>query len=163
MRSYLINSTDAVHPRLRGELGEYASRLHICDGSSPLTRGTLINGYLLTKLARFIPAYAGNSSAINLSVTVNPVHPRLRGELKKAKLQPSIRSGSSPLTRGTQRTERIRYRLGRFIPAYAGNSTYRRRPSASSTVHPRLRGELALSTERSKNSIGSSPLTRGTR
>ena len=50
----------------------------------------------------------------------------------------------------------------RFIPAYAGNSSNNRIQSITSTVHPRLRGELFCSRDPMSIRIGSSPLTRGT-
>ena len=50
-------------------------------GSSPLTRGTLRNATLSIVTNRFIPAYAGNSSAIPNGSIPETVHPRLRGEL----------------------------------------------------------------------------------
>ena len=130
-----------VHPRLRGELGMAAKIAAATAGSSPLTRGT---HYLLTqhpRRARFIPAYAGNSW-----FTVPLRMPR----------------GSSPLTRGTRKVgpdELIRLR---FIPAYAGNSSLIHSSLMETTVHPRLRGELAKLRFEERDGDGSSPLTRGT-
>ena len=131
----------SVHPRLRGELGMAAKIAAATAGSSPLTRGT---HYLLTqhpRRARFIPAYAGNSW-----FTVPLRMPR----------------GSSPLTRGTRKVgpdELIRLR---FIPAYAGNSSLIHSSLMETTVHPRLRGELASCKCVCSHEHGSSPLTRGT-
>ena len=131
----------SVHPRLRGELGMAAKIAAATAGSSPLTRGT---HYLLTqhpRRARFIPAYAGNSW-----FTVPLRMPR----------------GSSPLTRGTRKVgpdELIRLR---FIPAYAGNSSLIHSSLMETTVHPRLRGELAKLRFEERDGDGSSPLTRGT-
>ena len=51
----------AVHPRLRGELTVPRDTKRFSDGSSPLTRGTLIDQIVCTEGER--------------------VHPRLRGEL----------------------------------------------------------------------------------
>ena len=138
----VIADSGSVHPRLRGELfaGEQDSFSNF--GSSPLTRGT---HYLLTqhpRRARFIPAYAGNSW-----FTVPLRMPR----------------GSSPLTRGTRKVgpdELIRLR---FIPAYAGNSSLIHSSLMETTVHPRLRGELAKLRFEERDGDGSSPLTRGTR
>ena len=93
----------AVHPRLRGEL---KAKLYpeLCqDGSSPLTRGTPSASPIIQFIIRFIPAYAGNSSALRI-VSNPPI-------------------GSSPLTRGTRNHTVGRVKLARFIPAYAGNST----------------------------------------
>ena len=71
-----------------------------------------------------------------------PVHPRLRGELQDG----------GPLEKG----------CGRFIPAYAGNSSQRSKKDTRLTVHPRLRGELFNTPSVKSNALGSSPLTRGT-
>ena len=50
-----------VHPRLRGELASPSSSPPANAGSSPLTRGTLIENQFKKRSSRFIPAYAGNS------------------------------------------------------------------------------------------------------
>ena len=50
--------------------------------------------------------------------------------------------GSSPLTRGTQRSVIETIVCTRFIPAYAGNSRKRELLNYTEAVHPRLRGEL---------------------
>ncbi len=71
--------------------------------------------------------------------------------------------GSSPHTRGTQFRDVGFQRLGRFIPAYAGNTS---RPTACRTdrpVHPRIRGEHTLTSLIVSPHPGSSPHTRGTR
>ena len=75
------------------------------------------------------------------------VHPRLRGELAP-NFKFLLRStGSSPLTRGTLNYGNRRYRRRRFIPAYAGNSTFCVASGNRRTVHPRLRGELFIGVE----------------
>ena len=133
----------SVHPRLRGELKRLCFELGITAGSSPLTRGTR----LLSLLPRARLA----------------VHPRLRGELKLSLVESVLVLGSSPLTRGTPSCDFSSSVNGRFIPAYAGNSSS---PSISvppETVHPRLRGELIMIRLSSLRRFGSSPLTRGTR
>ena len=70
-----------VHPRLRGELGFYGGNAMKYIGSSPLTRGTPRREEAMCSEARFIPAYAGNSSIKIFFIGYLPVHPRLRGEL----------------------------------------------------------------------------------
>ena len=112
----------AVHPRLRGELGYRVSQVQSFSGSSPLTRGTRYKNIVKKRRGRFIPAYAGNSAIKNELTDVNPVHPRLRGELFFSTEVFMPKFGSSPLTRGTL--------ISVFTIA----------PLAS--VHPRLRGEL---------------------
>ena len=112
----------AVHPRLRGELMLSLDSRSNRPGSSPLTRGTHVLENGLRKFARFIPAYAGNSSLHFRASPVSPVHPRFRGELQIKDLNPNCFTGSSPLTRGTPRQCPRLFRRRRFIPAYAGNS-----------------------------------------
>ena len=53
--------------------------------------------------------------------------------------------------------------VGRFIPACAGNSALLNAVPDGTSVHPRLRGELAISVISLRSRYGSSPLTRGTR
>ena len=136
-----MSRAESVHPRLRGELLNGAPLSQDQGGSSPLTRGTQKTAAEGCRNKRFIPAYAGNSW-----FTVPLRMPR----------------GSSPLTRGTRKVgpdELIRLR---FIPAYAGNSSLIHSSLMETTVHPRLRGELASCKCVCSHEHGSSPLTRGT-
>ena len=94
----------------------------VLGGSSPLTRGTLPPKENPLFSGRFIPAYAGNSKNMESIWEVDAVHPRLRGELCGKRYGSCGLAGSSPLTRGTQILVRGFARVGRFIPAYAGNS-----------------------------------------
>ena len=55
------------------------------------------------------------------------------------------------------------YLYQRFIPAYAGNSAKKNPQIGAYPVHPRLRGELHISSLETYQKRGSSPLTRGTR
>ena len=131
-----------VHPRLRGELiNRYKQQVRF-NGSSPLTRGTP------AMFRTFFPFHA--------------VHPRLRGELSQISPAKSISFGSSPLTRGTRLPYKYSETGGRFIPAYAGNSSFTPEKYRRPSVHPRLRGELAAVLRKELLNVGSSPLTRGT-
>ena len=64
------------------------TRLKLCEsripqrGSSPLTRGTQAEILEFVQRRRFIPAYAGNSAALEAAAVAAAVHPRLRGELE---------------------------------------------------------------------------------
>ena len=117
----------------------------------------------MRELSRFIPAYAGNSDYHENETKEESVHPRLRGELRFTSSLTSSLDGSSPLTRGTPVKEESPFVIWRFIPAYAGNSTFSPSRTVRSTVHPRLRGELLLTRIFKMALSGSSPLTRGTR
>ena len=154
--------SETVHPRLRGELLPRTSRTKNAFGSSPLTRGTHAQDLTACFNQRFIPAYAGNSGESKMGWWADSVHPRLRGELTDELYSAVRRTGSSPLTRGTQQETFGARQRPRFIPAYAGNSNSLISFEVNMTVHPRLRGELCLSGSESIRSTGSSPLTRGT-
>ena len=132
---------DTVHPRLRGEHGLGVGGDDAVAGSSPLTRGTHRKRRRPSGHARFIPAYAGNTTQRSRGWGPGPVHPRLRGEhLAKHKGVPSA-FGSSPLTRGTPSGLRYPRETHRFIPAYAGNTVASSAGFREIPVHPRLRGE----------------------
>ena len=132
------------------------------DGSSPLVRRTLETGKLTIDDGRFIPACAGNSKLRDPRPALKTVHPRLRGELLELLKRCYVRSGSSPLARGTQDLDRLGYVADRFIPAYAGNSWRLRYSCGLVPVHPRLRGELRPLSNHNTLIFGSSPLMRGT-
>ena len=132
---------EAVHPRLRGEHMVRNCMRKPIDGSSPLTRGTRTLMGRQGDYPRFIPAYAGNTPRAVSTPCSRPVHPRLRGEHTSPRGWALPATGSSPLTRGTRHVWDWHWALARFIPAYAGNTWWARCRAASSTVHPRLRGE----------------------
>ncbi|SAI49135.1 Domain of uncharacterised function (DUF2825) [Bordetella ansorpii] len=70
--------------------------------------------------------------------------------------------GSSPHARGTHALGRVVLRLGRFIPACAGNTSKRIRVPRIRTVHPRMRGEHSFTRRAWRWMLGSSPHARGT-
>ena len=90
------------------------------------------------------------------------VHFRARGERVTIRLQPYPCHGSSPRTRGTAPDNRRKSRIGRFIPAHAGNGLRRSCRSRKFPVHPRARGERQPLIVASTTGAGSSPRTRGT-
>ena len=157
-----VSATIPVHPRLRGELTSRGLPFMVVIGSSPLTRGTLAFDDASYSAARSIPAYAGNSAQGKARNLLRSVHPRLRGELAVVTAQRIVKSGSSPLTRGTRENSSPHEFHGRFIPAYAGNSNHKDASREIKPVHPRLRGELEDFTVTKSGCRGSSPLTRGT-
>ena len=73
------------------------------------------------------------------------------------------RPGSSPHTRGARRRRRGKSAATRIIPAYAGSTPTRQRPSGSPRDHPRIRGEHLLTVSCRSPREGSSPHTRGAR
>ena len=145
-----------------GELLAAPIFVRACAGSSPLARGTLYRQTAQPLGGRFIPAYAGNSMIRDAADIAPSVHPRLRGELNLQLRGLFDTLGSSPLTRGTHKEALQKLEVGRFIPAYAGNSEVRNVKVLAQAVHPRLRGELSRKRVPNVKGSGSSPLTRGT-
>ena len=130
-----------VHPRVRGERASQAFAASALAGSSPRARGTLETHATKEKPGRFIPACAGNAHKWHDGDTLEPVHPRVRGERMRARRSKSACIGSSPRARGTLSLKQTPTNKPRFIPACAGNA--RRLPGhdMSVAVHPRVRGE----------------------
>ena len=131
-----------VHPRVCGELNSRLVAALASTGSSPRVRGTHRAGRHRVREHRFIPACAGNSTALTRLLTPRvrfipacagnslprmtttndtPVHPRVCGELHGL-------VGRTP-------------EFDRFIPACAGNSLRRATESARKDgSSPRVRG-----------------------
>ena len=157
------NCAWTVHPRSRGEHFNRTQEHYMHSGSSPLTRGTPLARGLDHRLARFIPAHAGNTRSTTSRCPHTPVHPRSRGEHTMQSKYPTTAIGSSPLTRGTPGAGTPGLPDLRFIPAHAGNTRCSPSTRQPQSVHPRSRGEHVLSNGRIRYAVGSSPLTRGTR
>ena len=131
-------------------------------GSSPLARGTRCLCAVGRAGLRLIPARAGNTPEIDLATNWHAAHPRSRGEHRTRSAPDSPIVGSSPLARGTL-LSRITVPAGdRLIPARAGNTYAISSFSATSSAHPRSRGEHGMRMPRVSPSCGSSPLARGT-
>ena len=133
----------------------------VASGSSRAVRGTgRIAGRELRDW-RFIPACAGNSSAIRESWAASTVHPRVCGEQMTIPDHKERMNGSSPRVRGTVRAQ-PRALLGiRFIPARAGNRAGRGSTAMPPTVHPRVCGEQTDVASRNCVAVGSSPACAG--
>ena len=134
----------SVHPRARGEHREAQRVQGLSEGSSPRSRGTPATPGAPGADGRFIPALAGNTQRRGNSASLEPVHPRARGEHPVPPAMVDGVPGSSPRSRGTpgSRTRRPSWR--RFIPALAGNTRDPQPFRWNAPVHPRARGEHPL-------------------
>lgn len=150
-----------VHPRPRGEYFYISAFYTSTKGSSPLARGILKQARTDSDMARFTPAYAGNTGAGGSGGLPQWVHPRLRGEYPIGDFTVSLPLGSPPLTRGIYLAKAEGRDADRFTPAYAGNTHNIIDYTVSEKVHPRLRGEYCCIPSTRLDCIGSSPLTRG--
>ena len=130
-----------AHPRSRGEnvVGGVMGSPH--SGSSPLTRGKLVQDNPSSADARLIPAHAGKTGACSPAPPGPRAHPRSRGENISSTLR------TSP--------------PGWLIPAHAGKTARAGDQGVRRPAHPRSRGENRNYPNYRPRSLGSSPLTRG--
>ncbi len=152
-----------VHPRACGEHAIAAVPVRDYDGSSPRMRGTPFHPAPQSACVRFIPAHAGNTRARRPAGPPRAVHPRACGEHSLVSPSDGAIDGSSPRMRGTRARRNRCARVGRFIPAHAGNTRAERATCAGQPVHPRACGEHISNAERTLQNNGSSPRMRGTR
>ena len=152
----------AVHPRACGERGTAEAGAGANSGSSPRVRGTAAGRAVRFRLARFIPARAGNGHARHRGRPAHPVHPRACGERTGTMVATNQNPGSSPRVRGTVAKSSAHGIGTRFIPARAGNGDSHRPPLFGPPVHPRACGERNLDGGAADRVGGSSPRVRGT-
>ena len=149
------------HPRSRGEYALRNPRFVRNRGSSPLSRGILIQGQVPVFLRRIIPALAGNTLPPWNETIERSDHPRSRGEYRMIVTLFDYVSGSSPLSRGILLRARSSAMVMGIIPALAGNTPVSSTPAGSGPDHPRSRGEYERCVLDPHAVAGSSPLSRG--
>ncbi len=162
-RAFRALRLPSVHPRVRGEHAEAVGMMVKEGGSSPRARGTHDHGLESLSVGRFIPACAGNTRAAAGGCCPTTVHPRVRGEHTPMVRSSEAVTGSSPRARGTHGDPQGPRRRRRFIPACAGNTSFRPRSPGWRSVHPRVRGEHLVKFPGPWIEVGSSPRARGTR
>ena len=125
---FVSGFVDAVHPRVCGEQIPNLALMKLSAGSSPRVRGTEPHSAQLFALGRFIPACAGNRCGCAGPIKGDTVHPRVCGEQTQRTGNMKAQIGSSPRVRGTAVAQQANLRVGRFIPACAGNRSLLPRP-----------------------------------
>ena len=131
-------------------------------GSSPLARGTRVDGYWGCRHRRLIPARAETTAAHAESRQCPGDHPRSRREHGSSARSTHRPHESSPLARGTlSAAEHLKDLVG-LIPTHAGNIPVRHGRTSRRPAHPRSRGEHLSRPRAARSRMGSSPLTRGT-
>ena len=151
------------HPRVCGEhrwVRRVACRR---PGSSPRMRGTPRALIELNEREGIIPAYAGNTSALQSTLERVEDHPRVCGEHAAMGTDSCAIWGSSPRMRGTPHKIPIGDGGYGIIPAYAGNTLFF--PDKRKGVnrdHPRVCGEHTAIIHPLTHGRGSSPRMRGT-
>ena len=155
------STCSTAHPRSRGENADSIRSISPVGGSSPLTRGKPLEGLAGLLSGRLIPAHAGKTASCTGLTAPSWAHPRSRGENHHGADRRRSRRGSSPLTRGKLRRNRVD-RIGlRLIPAHAGKTYADDVMHFGVPAHPRSRGENRITRTTRVIAAGSSPLTRG--
>ena len=149
------------HPRIRGEHKRINAETENAPGSSPHTRGALVDDDRAGHGGGIIPAYAGSTVCWSIPCAGAWDHPRIRGEHEKDHERPYNAAGSSPHTRGAPGCRGRRPSPCRIIPAYAGSTSCRYPAPRSPADHPRIRGEHDARSVQGPFNTGSSPHTRG--
>ncbi len=134
------------HPRSCGEKNGGVSMQMSIGGSSPLVRGKVSPWGLLYFHRRIIPARAGKSWLIVISIPSFRDHPRSCGEKERTLASNLALLGSSPLVRGKGQVRFEREFPGRIIPARAGKSARSIALGAAARDHPRSCGEKKFET-----------------
>ena len=150
-----------AHPRSRGENTSLTWSDISGLGSSPLTRGKLLQVAEGECVHGLIPAHAGKTSVVVRHACMTTAHPRSRGENCDVVGPLNCREGSSPLTRGKPGELARRVGDAGLIPAHAGKTRSPPDAAPDRWAHPRSRGENRARTSLEETNEGSSPLTRG--
>ena len=130
-------------------------------GLSPPTRGNQARDWLARTYRRSIPAHAGEPANAAGQAPHLTVYPRPRGGTVAFASVHNRPRGLSPPTRGNRGSGADCRRLGRSIPAHAGEPpAHALRPFAG-MVYPRPRGGTKRAATAPPASCGLSPPTRG--
>ena len=105
---------------MRGVYSCAGSLLALVTGSSPHARGLLTGMSMIVSAIRIIPACAGFTHLMILSVCPPADHPRMRGVYVGAEYGTDIDSGSSPHARGLLDIVVLIPQRPGIIPACAG-------------------------------------------
>ena len=150
-----------AHPRSRGENFVRSRARLIGLGSSPLTRGKHDRELRRRHVPGLIPAHAGKTAFVLLTLQLLTAHPRSRGENGGCTTSSQRKAGSSPLTRGKLAGAVAVCEPVGLIPAHAGKTVSALAGEADDGAHPRSRGENVRENRGPTGDLGSSPLTRG--
>ena len=150
-----------AHPRVGGENAQVGIEPPGGAGSSPRGRGKLLFGGVGHCRVRLIPAWAGKTTGQTWRNSQSTAHPRVGGENENPAPPKAAFDGSSPRGRGKLGASRTFRGPCRLIPAWAGKTHERDRPSARSTAHPRVGGENQGDSLPCCQRAGSSPRGRG--
>ena len=126
-------------------------------------RGKLEVKEFKSTATRIIPAHAGQTSTLGMTVVRPSDHPRACGANFATLVGSQLQNGSSPRMRGKRRFSRSTRRDGRIIPAHAGQTVCGACSTSVATDHPRACGANSVIAIDAMVVPGSSPRMRGKR
>ena len=150
-----------AHPHSRGENLAWSSMACTARGSSPLTRGKLLEAQGEGHRLGLIPAHAGKTATGPIVPQAIWAHPRSRGENERSSSMVVSLPGSSPLPRGKPMHQRASVADPGLILAHAGKTYRSQCIHVVMRAHPRSCEENAHIVDVGSALGGSSPLTRG--
>ena len=151
------------HPRACGANCSNALHHYVRLGSSPRMRGKRAAPRSCMGAARIIPAHAGQTQFGVGNRVCRTDHPRACGANTAGPFIPNLLLGSSPRMRGKLLGERGLERVGRIIPAHAGQTCVVLCVFYHCSDHPRACGANQRLGHDIIASHGSSPRMRGKR
>ena len=150
-----------AHPHSRGENVNDVGAALAARGSSPLTRGKLLDGAQEVPELGLIPTHAGKTAPYLRPISPYRAHPHSRGENQPRRAARLHVWGSSPLTRGKPGVPGDSGQGHGLIPTHAGKTGAGHEYHDSCEAHPHSRGENGWASHPWRTDQGSSPLTRG--
>ena len=124
-------------------------------------RGKLEVKEFKSTATRIIPAHAGQTSTLGMTVVRPSDHPRACGANDDFLVQLGAMVGSSPRMRGKRCVGRVQHPWPRIIPAHAGQTRRDISTSGRSPDHPRACGANGKISSKTMVRTGSSPRMRG--
>ena len=156
-------SPGPAHPRACGENMSNVPDPEFMPGSSPRVRGKHPRIPDHGGTGRLIPARAGKTQQWPSTSAPSRAHPRACGENALSSSVGAPVSGSSPRVRGKRGGDGEDAGLRGLIPARAGKTSARPRPTPPARAHPRACGENFGELDADTAAPGSSPRVRGKR
>ena len=160
-RQYHHRPPSRVYPRVGGgndvgRIGDLFDR-----GLSPRGRGKLHPAMAWSMRMRSIPAWAGETPALENRVSLPAVYPRVGGGNSIGGASPKSARGLSPRGRGKPPPSRVAAPAAGSIPAWAGETAAKPGCCARRRVYPRVGGGNSRFNSSSKRAVGLSPRGRG--
>ena len=129
LRGRCLGKWTGVYPRVGGGNGFRKACWYINGGLSPRGRGKPDSMTPTEKMARSIPAWAGETMAISTTRHMPPVYPRVGGGNQHEYIITASKGGLSPRGRGKRARSSPALAAARSIPAWAGETC----PSAAAS------------------------------